>query len=201
MKQQIWQEFGVRVDSHAGVTAVVEGSSGTPEDEKKRIQPERWDVEALDQVHAALRYYAPILKERSAVKQKVKTVGSVNFALNNNKAVAAAATGTSAGAASVTEPVTGPVLAAGPVSAAGFVRGGVRGDAGTAGDEPSVPVVGEPLVAAGVLPPAAVAGESDAPYAAVGEDVNPLELWRSSKRPAPRRSWPGGRARSRSDSD
>lgn len=29
--------------------------------------------------------------------------------------------------------------------------------------------------------------------------VNPLELWRSSKRPAPGRSWPGGRVRSRSD--
>ncbi|MFG2942360.1 hypothetical protein, partial [Streptomyces sp. NPDC048282] len=30
--------------------------------------------------------------------------------------------------------------------------------------------------------------------------VNPLGLWRSSKRPAPRRSWLGGRVRSRSDS-
>ncbi|WP_431954924.1 hypothetical protein [Actinacidiphila sp. bgisy167] len=91
LAQQIESEFGIRLDSDAGVAAVKETHPQAPEAEKAEVKPLPWTVGELKSLYAAMKNYAPILGSRRAhssrgsVAQEITVVGHVKTALHENR--------------------------------------------------------------------------------------------------------------------
>ncbi|MEV5521997.1 hypothetical protein AB0N43_16215 [Streptomyces pseudogriseolus] len=93
LTERIAHEFGVRIDSGAGIKAVRDTAPGTPIDEMDKVQPLRWEPSSLEQVYAALKYYAPVLgpqrahSDRAGSDQEVEVIGSVTSGLVDKRAI------------------------------------------------------------------------------------------------------------------
>ncbi|MFE4695009.1 hypothetical protein ACFRH6_33785 [Streptomyces sp. NPDC056749] len=98
--QEIAEEYGILLDSHAGVTHVKLANPNAPENLLKRVQPQEWSLSMLRQLHAAISYYAPILgkrresSSRSKENQEVRTVAAVTWALGAKNHIARDCVGT-----------------------------------------------------------------------------------------------------------
>ncbi|WP_329167034.1 hypothetical protein OHB49_43170 (plasmid) [Streptomyces sp. NBC_01717] len=79
MVQKIAGDFGIDLDSAAGGEAVKNDDPGTPETVQAKIQPRASPLPLVQQLHAAMDHYAPVLgyrratSSRSHVEQEVKT--------------------------------------------------------------------------------------------------------------------------------
>ncbi|WFB88570.1 MULTISPECIES: hypothetical protein [Streptomyces] len=91
--ERIANEFGVRMDSSAGLKAVKGTAPGASQDEMDKVQPLRWERHSLEQVYAALKHYAPVLgpqrahSNRAGSDQELEAIGSVTSGLVDQKTV------------------------------------------------------------------------------------------------------------------
>ncbi|MGW3631632.1 hypothetical protein ACWD7F_15930 [Streptomyces sp. NPDC005122] len=89
--QKIEDDFGILLDSNAGVEAVRRNNPGAAETALKRILPLKWPLPVLVQLDAALENFAPIAGKKRAdsslrdEEQPITKVGSVNWALRQKK--------------------------------------------------------------------------------------------------------------------
>ncbi|MFJ8159259.1 hypothetical protein, partial [Streptomyces sp. NPDC094468] len=89
MKNQIAAEFGITLDSAAGVRAIIEhqGLGVDPESTRQQIKSVQWSVSAVRQIIDALKHFKPILgsdretSSRNGVEQEVNTIGNVTWTL------------------------------------------------------------------------------------------------------------------------
>ncbi|MFJ8159211.1 hypothetical protein [Streptomyces sp. NPDC094468] len=86
MKDQIAHEFGVTLDSEAGVRAVLEHRSlGVTPEIVRKIKPVPWSARAVREIAAAFKYYKPILGDsrqnsnRNGIPQEVNIVGNLTW--------------------------------------------------------------------------------------------------------------------------
>lgn len=93
LMERIANEFGVRIDSSAGIKAVKATAPDALPDETDKVQPLRWEQSSLEQVYAALKHYAPVLgpqrahSNRAGSDQEVETIGSVTSGLVDKRAM------------------------------------------------------------------------------------------------------------------
>ncbi|MFC5204305.1 hypothetical protein [Streptomyces kaempferi] len=89
--RQIETTYGIRLDSQAGLAAVLEANPGTPYNVASKIQALRWDLETLKEFLAALLHFKDILgprRERSSrrgMDQEVVTAALVTFGITNRE--------------------------------------------------------------------------------------------------------------------
>ncbi|MFB7293139.1 alpha/beta hydrolase [Actinacidiphila glaucinigra] len=82
--ESIANDFGIELDSNAGVDVVRSLYPETPEDVLEQVQPREWTLSQLKQLRTALEHYAPILGEmresssREGDPQEVKIVALAN---------------------------------------------------------------------------------------------------------------------------
>ncbi|MDX2703889.1 hypothetical protein PV350_13610 [Streptomyces sp. PA03-6a] len=91
LKQRIEEEFGISLNSVAGVEAVKHLNRDAPDDVLEQVQPQQWTLSQLKELHAALTHFAQILgsnrmnSSRRSKVQEVRIVGLVNWGVRNKR--------------------------------------------------------------------------------------------------------------------